>query len=380
MEENRRLVAGFSDAQQLKFQILASGISIAESAYDALALRNGDRPLTPADFASTSGIILALEDEVWVNAPIEAHNANFVGVTPFTLEFGDGGFVVEGEGLRSLASFWTPPLYHGTTDSDGTELNKYVFTHGDRVRLAPIQGCSMTCKFCNLPYEFRYATKSIQAMVNAVEVALADSLQPARHMLISGGTPKVADIDYLKEVYRVMLASFPDLEVDIMMAPVEGLLDLAELRDLGVNQLSINLEIHNGEIAKSLMRQKYNQGIDHYLGFIETAVAVLGPGSVRSMLMVGSEPEEETLAGVRRILDVGGIPVLSPFRPDPATPLRDQEPPSAASLMKVYSRSQGLAASAGVTLGPDCPPCSHNTLTLFDPEVENYRYAQPITV
>lgn len=369
-----------SDAQRLKFEVLALGISIDDSAAAELAMRNGDRPLTPADYASTSGVILKLDDEVWVNAPIEMYNPNFVGATPYSLVHRGGRFVVEGGGLSSNAAFWLPPTYHGQIGSYGMALNDFVFTHGDRVRLAPIQGCAMTCKFCNLPYEFRYGLKSIEAMVDAVSVALADPLQPARHMLISGGTPKAGDVSYLREVYRRMLTSFPELEIDIMMAPVDGVFDLAELRDLGVHQLSINLEIFNSDIARRIMRQKHQQGLDLYLRFIDSASTLLGAGSVRSMLLVGAEPLEDTLAGARRILDAGGIPVLSPFRPDPATPLRDFPPPSADDLFAAYVECSALAASCGTTLGPDCPPCTHNTLTLLEPASVVYRHPHPVVV
>ncbi len=55
------------------------------------------------------------------------------------------------------------------------------------------------------------------------------------------------------------------------------------------------------------MRHKYNQGLAFYLDYIEQAAAALGPGRVRSMLMVGLEPMEMTLAGVAAIAERGGV-------------------------------------------------------------------------
>ena len=127
------------------------------------------------------------------------------------------------------------------------------------------------------------------------------------------------------------------------------------------------------------MRHKYNQGLDFYLGFIEHAAEVLGPGRVRSMLMVGLEPMEMTLDGVAAIAERGGVPVLSPFRPDPATPLRDRKPAGAAELEQTYLRAVDVAASHGAVLGPDCPPCTHNTLSFVTPG-SPYRYRRPVMV
>ena len=84
-----------------------------------------------------------------------------------------------------------------------------------------------------------------------------------------------------------------------------------------------------------------------------------------------------TLAGVGAIAERGGVPVLSPFRPDPATPLRDRKPSGAAELEQTYLRAVDVAASRGGVLGPDCAPCTHNTLSFVTPG-SPYRYHRPV--
>lgn len=375
------LMRDLTPAEILKFSLLADGLTISEPAHRYLADANEGRQLTPADYASTSGVILHLEDDVWVNAPIAEYNPNFVDGSPFVLDVDADGLFVHGDSLESRARFWLPPIYHGTVGSNSKPLNYYAFTHGDRVRISPIMGCAMTCKFCNIPYEDRYGTKPIEALVEATRRALADPLQPAHHMLISGGTPHEHDIAYLQQAYETILCTFPDLEIDIMMVPIVGLLDLPRLDTLGVHQFSINIELYNTEIASRLMRQKYGRGLDWYLRFFEQAAEVLGPGRVRSMLLVGLEPIEDTLRGVAAIVQRGAIPVLSPFRPSPSTPLRDVSPPSAETLKEVYLRSLELVSDAGAFLGPDCPPCTHNTLTLVaDLPGATYRHPMPFMI
>jgi hypothetical protein len=300
-----------------------------------------------------------------------------VQASPFTLDHRDDGFFVHGNGLTSAAKFWLPPRYHGTTGTDGTPLNNYTFTHGDRVRLAPVGGCSMVCTFCNIPYEDRYRTKPVDAMVTAVRAALDDPLQAAHHMLISGGTPSRRDVSFLREVYERILTGFPGVPTDIMMVPVDGLFDLPLLDKLGLNEISINIEIFNRAVAAGMMRQKYRQGLDYYLRFLDEAAQVMGGRRVRSMLMVGLEPMSDTLDGVRAIVQRGCVPVLSPFRPDPATPLRSMKPPDAKGLEQTYLRAAEIALEGGVSLGPDCPPCSHNTLTFVSSGAQPAAYPYP---
>jgi biotin synthase-related radical SAM superfamily protein len=151
------------------------------------------------------------------------------------------------------------------------------------------------------------------------------------------------------------------------------------LKELGVNEFSINIEIFNREIAKKVMRKKYDLGTTHYLDFLESSAEIVGGNKMRSMLMVGLEPMEDTLAGVRAIAERGCVPVLSPFRPDPATPMRDASPPTADFMRETYLRAHEITTELGTPLGPSCIPCGHNTLS-FATELSGdaYRfYAHP---
>lgn len=368
--------------QRLKFRLLSEGIEVLPLARKRLDELRGQRKLTPADYASTTGLILRLEDEVWVNAPVADHNRNFVDRPRTTLDAVDSGFVVRGEGLETRATVWLPPLYHDTTLSGGRPVGHFTFTHADRVRLSPIRGCAMRCDFCNIPFEDKYETKPIDAMIEALGLAFSDPLQRARHLMISGGTPARRDVPFLREVYDRVLETFGGPKVDIMMVPVEGLFDLEKLKRQRVNELSINIELFDAEFSRKLMPQKFRHGTRFYLDFIQKAAEVLGQGKVRSMLMVGLEPIEATLAGVQAILDAGGVPVLSPFRPSPVTPLGDVAPLSAEEYERVFLDASELASRAGSRLGPSCPPCTHNTLTLvpLDAGDSSYLYEPPVMV
>jgi len=191
-------------------------------------------------------------------------------------------------------------------------------------------------------------------------------VQPAHHVLISGGTPRKEDYGYLSEVYEEVLGNFGRVPIDVMMVPMEGLIDIEKLSQLGLNELSINLEIWDESISRRLMPRKHAQGRDYYLTFIERSVQVFGRNRVRSMLLVGLEPLEATIQGIIALAERGAIPVLSPFRPDPLTPLRNVRPPTAEVLEETYLRAQEVLSKWDLRLGPSCAPCTHNTLTLVD--------------
>jgi hypothetical protein len=374
------LSAQLTQAERLKFILLAEGAAVTPLAEKALDDIVDGGPWSPDDYASTRGLILRLDDDVWVNVPVERYNANFVPGTDMTIDLGPDGFFVHGRGLESQAAFWPPASFHHRKNAQGRPYWQFVVTHGDRARLSPTIGCAMVCDFCNIPFDDTYlGVKPVEPMLEAIRVALQDERQPGQHLLISGGTPGPKHIPALQHVYESVLETFPGLSVDIMMVPLPGLFDLPRLDALGVNEFSINLEIFDEEIAKDVMRHKHRQGRQYYLDFMESAAETLGPGRVRSMLMVGVEPAESTLAGVLAILERGGVPVLSPFKPDPVTPMANARPPRADETVDVYLRATELAHDLGGTLGPTCPPCTHNTLSfaMKDANGAHYDHAMP---
>ncbi|QNJ92560.1 radical SAM protein [Mycolicibacterium fluoranthenivorans] len=364
-----------TEVQRAKFGLLEKGLNISGNARLALEQALDGHDLSSHDFASTSGIILELDRSVWVNAPIYTYNPNFVDSTPYCLEF-DNQFYLSNGDFACSASIWMPPSFHKQTEPN---LRNYVVTHGDRARLSPIRSCAMKCDFCNIPFEDpieQYRLKPLDSIRLALDAAVNDAVQPARHLLISGGTPKPKDVDWMRQLYYSILEMYPHIPVDIMMVPVPGLFNLSELAARGLNELSINIELFDQKYAKRWMPNKFHLGLDPYLALIEAASNELGIGRSRSMLMVGLEPMEATLAGVRAIAERGGTPVLSPFRPDPATPLHNFPTPTALAMERVYVSASEIVERYGVALGPACAPCSHNTIS-FAPEGQSSRYIHP---
>lgn len=357
--------------QRLKLELMTNGLAVTESAEEVLT-EGHSRPMTLAEYATTSGLALHLGEGIWVNAPIRGHNPNFVIQPKAILDLNGEALVVRFRGEEWPVDYVPVPAYHDRRNDSDELVSIFAATHTDRVRISPIAGCSMACSFCDLPYSFPYRRKRIDALVESVEVALRDPDAPAKHVLISGGTPKEEDYNYQRMVYRTVAERFPDVDVDIMMVPRPGLLHLEELRDWGIRGLSLNVELFDRDMASRIMPVKQKVGLDYYLDFIAEAVQVFGQGWIRSMILVGLEPLDSTLKGVEELAARGCEPVLSPFRPDPATPLRDHRPPDARFLERAYLKSREICDRYSVKLGPRCIPCQHNTLSF--PDGSDYYY------
>lgn len=362
----------FTPEQELKFDLLANGIKVEPSAEEAW-LEQYQGPLSLNEYASTSGIALKLEDGgegTYVNAP---YTQDFTRDADAILRH-DGGFIVSHAGADFGVEVVPVPAFHAKAyiDTDGIErpYTNLGVTHTDRIRISPIEGCGMTCKFCNIPYELRYRKKPVEEMLEVIQLAKDDEQTPARHVLISGGTPRVADEPWEDATYEQVIAESP-LPVDIMMTPREDPGYLRRLNAAGVNSLSVNIEVFGEERARKLTPNKARRfGRQGYLDYLEQAVGELGVGRVQSLILFGAsiEPLETTLAGVKALVDRGCVPVLSPFRPDQRTPMEHDAPSSKEEMKIVYERSLEICekSGTGVRPGPRCTPCHHNTVAFDD--------------
>ncbi len=364
--------------QDLKLRIFSEGIAIdsrAEETWQELY----DDELSLNEYASTAGACVVTENGTYISAP---YTQEFTRGSGISLIYEDGFKIADGKDVTAVDVF-PIPAYHKRDymRRDGTVLpyTNLGVTHTDRVRISPIEGCAWRCTFCDLPYKFQYQKKPEDELLEVIELARDDELNPARHVLISGGTPKPDDEKWIDSLYEYICSESP-LPVDIMMPARMDMNYPKWLGSIGMNALSVNIEVFDRERASKITPHKARkvgnaalQGVDYYLKYIERAVEELGVGRVQSLIVFGEaiESEESTLAGVQALAERGAIPVLSPYRPDASTPLgkKNSPPASYEETKRVYEASLEICdkASGGVIKpGPRCIPCQHNTVTFDD--------------
>jgi hypothetical protein len=368
----------FTEDEQLKFRLLTEGIRLRDDARALLAERF-DGPITLAEYATTSGVSVVLPGDLYVNAPLEEDE----GLAALGRD-GDA-FAVFHERRQVPVDVIPVPAFqdrtqHDVFEGDEQPYTNYGVTHTDRCRVSPIGGCAWKCHFCDLPYEFSYRKKHEENLLEVIRAAEVDPLVPARHVLVSGGTPRAPmpardgrppsdDETWIDGVYAHLAAHSP-LPVDVMMPPRGDLGHPAWLRSAGINMVSINLEVSDPERARKIAPVKSRLGRDHTMAYIERAVEAFDVGFVQSLVVFGAaiEPMESTLQGVRDLVERGCIPVLSAFRPHHLTPLASEPAATYQETLEVYQRTLEICDEIdnGVRPGPRCVPCHHNTATVSD--------------
>lgn len=332
------------------------------------------------DYATTGGMIVEIDGWVYANVPI------MFGGTPFYIEWTNNHFFLLDKNCNSNnivpVNVRVIPQPQYALDNkllqNDIPVRELIMTHGDRARIMPIHGCAFHCQFCTCNLR-NYMEIPLEQIDEAIQVAINDPYIKPRHFLISGGTPENDEnsFSYIDSVYRYFPRKYSKYDFDVMLAP-RGMKPGEQFsssyndflhylfEDCGIKTLSVNIEMYNDSIRREYITDKWKIGIKNYLTFIEQAVRIFGEGTIRSSIIVGLEPKEDTLEAVRQICLVGGIPTLSAFVAAPGTLMARYPEPSVEYLYEIAQESNKIARANGMFLGPKCRMCSHNSITFED--------------
>lgn len=342
----------------LKAHLFENGIKVSEEAKNHLNAKSALWFLDNA-YITCNGISMNFDDQ-YITVNVHQNSK-------YELIEADGHLYIsmDKENLFEASVIFPPEYMKGDIIIGGKEITKYVNTYTDRIRIQTMYGCANSCKFCNAK-ESGYNFNDIKELDEAFQIALAQS--GARHAFIS--TNNVKDEEGFKRLTNVIEyfgGKYPHMDLDLMTSP-RGFTSytyisqykpyIEHIKNCGIYGIAVNIELNNPDKFKYFCPEKAAIGQDNYFKFIEQSVEVFGIDRVRSMLIVGLEPLEDTLRGVEKLAERGCNPVLSPLFPYGEA----QGNTTAEFFIKAKSLSEEICQKHGVKMGPLCKPCSYNSL------------------
>lgn len=363
----------------IKFELLARGIRISDEADERFW--NVKNPMRTRSGAS-GGLDVLLPHDVYVNAPTKE---KFVRESPMVLEFKNSEFFISKGGEYLCPTELLPvPLYYEKRTKDGSEYMSRIgqMCNADRFCYGMTgPGCQFwhqerRCRFCSIGdnYDGDAARKKAKHMIEVLGEAISDPRQPAKHVMLGGGTPPGEDMGAVlaSELCREIKAHF-NISVYVMIAaPLKNhYIDM--LHDAGVDELGMNIEFWSENALAEYCPGKYQEiGKRRYLEALDYAVEKFGPINTRSILIVGLEEAEHTIEGAIELASRGVMPILSPFRPLNGTLLEHRRGFSAEAYYAIFEEISTSIDKYDIPLGPTCICCQNNTLTL--PFGKHYRF------
>ncbi|MCC2608236.1 radical SAM protein [Planctobacterium marinum] len=364
--------ATIEEQARLKFELFSLGLQISfkakatlYSSRDKLTIRDG----------IAGGIELLIANSIHINVPIKE---SFSLISPFSLEFEDLYYLSYfGRKIVNVEVVDLPKLVGEKTRSGKLmESIGQVFT--DRLSINPFRGCRYNlankkgCKFCAVAFGPMSKKTDIEDIKDVVKFVISNQKDSTKHILISGGSPLPKQWHYYVQVVTE-IRKLTDLPIYIMIEPPESLSNLDLLLEAGVNEIGINMEIWDDKISKAIMPGKGKVSRTQYLETLKYATKLWGKsGNVRSLLIVGLEPAQNTLTAVEAISKLGVMPILSPFRAVTKTALEELPTPSAETMYELWDKATKISRQNNQIIGPSCIACQNNTITM--PWGDEYKY------
>src|SRR5438105_12724793 len=125
---------------------------------------------------------------------------------------------------------------------------------------------------------------------------------------------------------------------------------------LGVDAISYNLEVFDGELLKRhcIGRARYI-GRERYLESLAHAATVFPSGTVWTDLVLGLEPADSTMAGIDALAEMGVVPVAAILRGEHPVPEAAEVTPVLAHLYRTVPR-RGINIGWARALAPGITP------------------------
>lgn len=364
---------------QLKFELLSKGIRISEkiekknnSSGDIIRTRSG----------ASGGLNIVLPREIYVNVPV---NESFATGTNLILDLQDDKFMVfrDDNPLAEIKIQSLPEYYNYSTGNGiplsmiGQMCSNDRFCYGMTGAYCRFWKADLRCKYCSIGLNNKQdaSGKTIDNFIEALSYAVEDPLIPAKHILIGGGTPMSEDMGAVlaSDLCRAVKDNF-DLSCYVMIsAPLDNkYIDM--LKNSGADELGMNIEFYSDDAWKRFIPGKKQYiGKKRYFEALEYAVSIFGPINTRSLLIVGLEDPEYSIAGVEFLASLGVMPILSPFRPLNGTELENETGFDYLMNWDIYIEALKVTSSYGIPIGPTCISCQNNVLALPIPNA-GYRH------
>ena len=113
--------------------------------------------------------------------------------------------------------------------------------------------------------------------------------------------------------------------------------EIESLHSTGTDSISFNLEVYDQKMREKVIPGKAKKNpLDVYLSSMRTASEVFGENQVSSWILIGLEPPEKTIEGIRKIAEAGAIPLPKPFRPLYGADYEKKKPPRVEDAVLIY--------------------------------------------
>ena len=375
--EPRRLRMSKFDYIELKAELLTNGINATSEALRELGskYKEQNHGLFGWDFEDHAGIALpddfALPDGTIVQFRRNSHSKYLVNLTNHELILNNG----EKE-LCHLKWLPRPDFYNQKTTSNNKMVKIGQIGGEDCLFFCYQNYCShfsqnQQCLFCNLvatskTYDSVLKKKDTEDIGEVAKAAFSEG--KVRHVLLTGGCfGHQREIELVSEIVASIrehtgLSSVPGT---ILPSPAITMEEIQKYHDSGIKAIGFSMEIWSERLYQAICPGK-SKSISHgaFIKSIQNAVKVFGDGNVYGVFVMGLEPKETFLEGIRELAGLGANIVPFVWSPNPGSKLEGHRAPTSKWFVETILEAAEIVHDAKVPPGTEnhCYKCDGNSL------------------
>lgn len=366
-----------TDFIELKAELLCEGIWVTDQALVGVGrlYKEQNHGLFGWDFEDHVDIALpddfVLQDGTVVQLRMNRRSS-------YWIDANEHGWVLFKERKKIGPVEWLPrPSFYKRKTSGGRDMVKIGQIGGADCLFFCYQNfCShfargKQCLFCNLvsttvTYDSVLRKKESEDIGEVAAAAFSEG--QVEHVLLTGGC-----FDRHKEVEMLCAildsirrhTGFDTIPGTILPSPARSKDDLKEYKEAGIRAIGYSMEIWDESLYKAICPGKSDSvSHDEFIKSIKTAVNIFGEGNVYAVFVMGLEPKDTFLKGVKTATGLGANVVPFFWSPNPGSKLEGHRAPSSKWFVDTILEAAEIVYSAGLPAGTEnhCYRCDGNSL------------------
>jgi len=368
---------GSVDLLELKASLLVEGVSATPEALAGVGTdyKEQNHGLFGWDMEEHVGLELP-DDFLLPDGTVVQFRKN--SSSPFQIRTLDGGLELfhKENAVAKVRWIRRPAFYDQPVSRDGKRMVQIGQIGGEDCLFFCYQNyCSHfakgnQCLFCNLvstskTYDSVLKKKDAELIGEVTAAAWAEGM--VKHILMTGGCfSHEKEVAVVEEIFAAIRkrAGFDRIPGTILPSPAKGD-DIKRYYDTGIQAIGYSMEIWDEALYRAICPGK-SEGTSHadFLRSIESAVKVFGAGNVYGVIVMGLEPKDSFLEGVKALTEIGANVVPFVWSPNPGSRLAGHRAPGGKWFAEAIREAAKIVMAGSVPSGVEnhCYRCDGNNL------------------
>ncbi len=362
---------------EVKAGLLVEGVRATPSALDEVGkkFKEQNHGLFGWDFEDHVGMCLP-DDFLLPDGTVVQFRKN--SKSPYEIDARRDHLVLSNGAEEVCQVRWIPrPAYYLTKTQNGNSMVKIGQVGGEDCLFFCYQNyCSFfskheQCLFCNLvstsdTYDSVLRKKDSEDIGEVAAAAFNEST--VRHVLLTGGCfNHEKEIDMVSDIMKSVRShtGLDSVPGTVLPSPAKGPEDAKRYRETGIKAIGFSMEIWDERLYRAICPGKSSStSHDEFVKGIDTAVKVFGEGNVYAVFVMGLEPKETFLNGVREITARGANVVPFVWSPNPGSKLEGHRAPTSQWYVETALEAAEIVSDSKVPSGTEnhCFRCDGNSL------------------